>query len=345
MVKNRLFFYIFLFSFFLHTIGCSGFSTAERNIASISLCEQAYLGEAQANIRREDRIVEKFYLKNPNTDNIANYQINVERTHKYIINLKNKYKNEIHVETFGQYDGHELLRIDIPGWGNGPKKRVIITAGVHGNESAGVGSVINLFERIIHDPTIRNNYEFVVIPMMNPGGLAQNTRRIRNGMDLNRTFPGGKSQSQQLTELIRKEFKGEKFDLGLDLHEAPLRDKFFIIKNMEDDQSLTSSVVGDFSSDLFVTSKDGQYPGFMYKAGSKDGKPIKEIPKNISYTLYGPGEVSSNNKGTVKSFFANELKAEYSYTVEAPGQYDLADKVEIYTDLIEGYLKHFLDLK
>jgi hypothetical protein len=177
---------------------------------------------------------------------------------------------------------------------------------------------------------------------MNPGGLSQNTRRLKNNVDLNRTFPGGKSKSQGATNIIKSSLKGETFDLALDLHEAPFRDKFFVIKMQENDQQLTRKVLAEIPEEFLVTAKDSIYPGKMYRAAIPGGPQIEQIPKNISYKLFAPGEVSSSNMGTVKTYLAQTHSANFSYTLEAPGQFELVKKVSIYTDIVEGYLKNFL---
>ncbi len=328
-----------LLSLFFIFISCS--LQQKRNPASYSICDDVYNGNfrTQNSLSKEEGLVDHFFLKNPDQTDGVKYQINFERVESFVESLPSKYNNELTVTSIGQYDGIAVKRIDIAGWGQSEKTKVIITAGVHGNESAGVATVVNVLERIIHDPYIRTNFDFVIFPYLNPRGLTDNMRRLGNNIDLNRTFPGGKSPQQKITEMVRNNLKDESFDLGLDLHEAPFREHFFVIKMHENDNGLTSAVLADVPQEALVTAKDNIYPGAMYQA-SKPGEPPLKNPKKV-YTLYAPGEVSSANRGTVKGFFHDELKVENAYTIEAPGQYELAEKIEIYTDIVQGYLFQF----
>lgn len=258
------------------------------------------------------------------------YWINFDRVKKTISQMTTKYPNQLDIRTIGEYDGEPIYRIDIPGWGSGPKQNILISAGVHGNESAGVATALNFIEKNIYNSYFRNNFNIVIIPYMNPGGLKSNSRRLNNNIDLNRSFIHNLEQGP--TQIIQNSLMSENFSVALDLHEAPLRDKFFVIKSTEDDNKITTKALGRINKDYLYTSKN--YPGHM---------PNATDPKKNSYLLYGPGEASSLNKGTVKGFYYKELGVKYSYTLEAPGKFDLSRKIDIYTEIIENYLTEILE--
>ena len=291
----------------------------------------------------EKQIVERFYLAKPHSKSHVSYQISFEKLEYYLLNLSQTHKNQLKVSDIGKYDGEFIRRIDISGWGKNKKKRVIISAGVHGNESAGVGTVINIIERIMYDSNIRNNFDIVIIPYMNPGGLLRNQRRLNNGLDLNRAFTGESSRSA-ITKMILKSLDGEYFDLALDLHEASFRHQFFVIKTYYNDNQLTKNVLRSIPKYLLATSEDGKYPGFMYKQAPPGSRHYPKSPEHVSYTLQSPGEALSNNFGTLKGFFAKKLKSEYAYTIEAPGQFSLDSKIKVQSDIVQGYLEFFLKL-
>lgn len=390
-------------------------------------CYLNHLTEIESSPEKD--VVDKFYLKQAKVKDHINYHINFERVEKYFENLASRFPNEISIKRIGTFDGKDLKRLDIIGRGKEKRKKVIISAGTHGNESGGIGTLINTLERILHNPEIRNHYDITVIPYINPGGVSKNTRKTLSNVDVNRVMGKaektnidinrlikdlllkalyrknnnqltrvdimqvfdqvtkrkrsfdssdfkkilslkktylkrvennktleqedieklglqGKVPEIKLVKIIKDTFKDDSFDLALDLHEAPFRDKFFIIKSTAKDEQLTTHVLSHIPQSELITSSDGKYPGIMYKSNPPNLPPKKEIPQNKSYTLHAPGEVSSDNVGTIKTFYNQEVGVgKFSYTLEAPGQYDLERKIKIYSDIVENYLTEFLKLQ
>jgi hypothetical protein len=74
--------------------------------------------------------------------------------------------------------------------------RIRLTGAIHGNENATTEILLRLIDYIIYkyknnDPYIKSLVDsryIVIIPMLNPDGVALNTRENPNGVDLNRNF-------------------------------------------------------------------------------------------------------------------------------------------------------------
>lgn len=62
--------------------------------------------------------------------------------------------------------------------------KVLVVGAIHGDETAGM----RIARRLVHAPPIRR-VRLVVIPTINPDGVAANTRGNAHGVDLNRNFP------------------------------------------------------------------------------------------------------------------------------------------------------------
>jgi len=272
------------------------------------------------------------FKKIVNRASVVDYQLNWDQAAKRIEDLPYKYPNDIQLSSMGKYDGEELYRIDILGRGTGPKKKVVVIAGVHGNEAVGVSSSLEFIDRIIYQNEFRENFDFVIIPALNPGGLKANHRYLNNQSDLNRTFRNGREESP--TRKLTQNLEGENFDLALDLHEAYTREGFFVIKSVKDDRSLSREVLKEIDDSYLITSSTGEYPsGIM---GVKN-------PKVVAYELDGPGESTSSNVGTVKSFF-HKKGVRYSYTLESSGQIELKERQAVYVKMMTTYLEKFLEL-
>lgn len=312
--------------FFLLLVSCSHIGL-KRSPASVENKSCNNLSKAFLKPIKDHSWLFRNVIKN---DAKIDYWINFGRVKKTITELPEKFPNQVDLRILGEYDGEPIYRIDIPGWGTGPKQNILISAGVHGNESAGVATALNFIQNNIHNALIRNNFNIVIIPYLNPGGLKKNLRRLNNDIDLNRTFKSKHEQGP--TRMVQESLRGESFVVALDLHEAPNRNKFFVIKSAKDDHLITRNVLQTVDKAYLYTSDS--YPGHMPNATN---------PKKNSYLLYGPGEAQSSNLGTVKGFYSQELGVKYSYTLEAPGKFDLNKKIDVYTDIVEKYMIEILN--
>ncbi len=73
-------------------------------------------------------------------------------------------------------------------YGNGDDV-VLLMAGIHGNEAAGVPILERLGKELMARPELLTGRTVVILPMVNPDGVKANKRRNANGVDLNRNFP------------------------------------------------------------------------------------------------------------------------------------------------------------
>lgn len=76
--------------------------------------------------------------------------------------------------------------------------KVFLTTGVHGMEHVAVLTAYLMFEQMMNNwrssnllEVLRNNVEFLIIPVVNPSGYNKYTRKNDNGVDINRNFPDG----------------------------------------------------------------------------------------------------------------------------------------------------------
>ncbi len=72
-----------------------------------------------------------------------------------------------------------------------PAPRALVVGGIHGDEGGAPQHVL-IAERLQTELNagLARDFDTILIPVMNPGGLADNRRTNRHGVDLNRNFPG-----------------------------------------------------------------------------------------------------------------------------------------------------------
>ena len=117
------------------------------------------------------------------------------------------------VETVGVVDNYPIFCVSL-GAGQGVKKNILITGGIHGDEPAGPASVLRFLERDNTD--LLQRFRFLILPCINPYGYVHNTRENKQGVDLNRAF-----EETGIAELdiVKKVIEGQRFDFCIDFHE------------------------------------------------------------------------------------------------------------------------------
>lgn len=94
--------------------------------------------------------------------------------------------------------------------------RVGVFAGVHGDEESGVLAAVEFLQRLHADPELARGYEIFVYPVCNPEAYIDNTRWMRNGLDLNRQFWTG---SQEIAvQILERQLQKLRFDGLIALH-------------------------------------------------------------------------------------------------------------------------------
>lgn len=96
---------------------------------------------------------------------------------------------------------------------------VLLSAGIHGDEPAGVHALAEFLTQSVNAYAMKCN--FVVLPCMNPVGFKRSTRENENGVDLNRNFLAEKPEEE--VRAIKKCIAAlrKKFLVAVDLHEDP----------------------------------------------------------------------------------------------------------------------------
>ncbi len=89
-------------------------------------------------------------------------------------------------EIFGHSHEGKAIRATI--LGDGPDTYLLLGV-IHGNEPLGAPLLERFIERIEVDPELMTRKRLVVVPVVNPDGLAKKSRTNARGIDLNRNFP------------------------------------------------------------------------------------------------------------------------------------------------------------
>ena len=138
------------------------------------------------------------YLKVLNRLNLALNGVTIIKTLGNIKNSKNNYP---------------FIKITL---GQNQSKRILISAGIHGDEPAGIETICAFLESRKYKKYL-NKWSFTILPCINPYGYEYNTRENHDKIDLNRMFRVDLPPAEvKLTQSI---FEASYFNLTLELHE------------------------------------------------------------------------------------------------------------------------------
>ncbi len=99
--------------------------------------------------------------------------------------------------------------------GKGNPRRALISAGIHGDEPGGVETLLKFLEQKEYENYI-NEWEFTLLPCINPSGLNAGTRENAEAIDLNRKFREANPPEEVQ---YAQSFFDKPFDLDIELHE------------------------------------------------------------------------------------------------------------------------------
>ena len=110
-------------------------------------------------------------------------------------------------------------------FGSHDQRVISISAGVHGDEPAGVWALLSLVRDGLLDP----RFAYRLWPCLNPTGFDAGTRGNAEGADVNRSFGAGGRTPEAKAVVIAD--RDRRFALTIDLHEDHESDGFYLYEN------------------------------------------------------------------------------------------------------------------
>jgi len=144
-------------------------------------------------------------------------------------------------------------------------RRLLVVAGMHGNEVAGALAAPEILEDLRAHQAVYEGVDLHLVAPVNPVGVGHGSRYQGDGCDINRDFEAFETlEAQALRELIEE----VEPDLSLSLHEGP-HAGFFVIATRSTPASLAPALARELASagvELAVESNLGtglDVPGVM----------------------------------------------------------------------------------
>jgi murein peptide amidase A len=151
--------------------------------------------------------------------------------------------------------------------GHGHSRRVLISAGIHGDEPAGVETICSFVEGKKYLEQIKN-WEITLVPCINPFGYESGTRVNHEGVDLNRQF---KSSSPPREVVLVQTLFDRPFDLTMELHEDEDSSGYYLFHSTTSDlkTDLASQILNEVQK-VMPVNRDSKIDGFPAREGVID---------------------------------------------------------------------------
>ncbi len=118
--------------------------------------------------------------------------------------------------------------------------RVLLSAGVHGNEPAGVECLLQFAEALSQNPDRYPGITFDIVPLVNPWGWIHRRRRNADNRDLNRDFASFHARESAIMRDLRRR---NAYDLMVDLHEDSHVGGFYFYRLAHPDAALCRHII------------------------------------------------------------------------------------------------------
>jgi protein MpaA len=221
-------------------------------------------------------------------------------------------------EISGPIFSHYIEKI-ILNAGNG--KRVLISAGMHGDEPAGVETIYSFLHQKEY-LKYSEEWEVTLVPCINPFGYEANTRTNYEGVDLNRKF---NTPDPPKEVILAKKLFDTHFDLTIELHEdVDSRGYYLFHSSAVASSPLSVREILKSVQPIMPINLDSEIDGIPANGGVIERVGIDEEMDWWPMAFY------SMSKGTRDCL-----------TLETGTQYSMQTRVEAHLTAIEGALNKF----
>jgi len=150
------------------------------------------------------------------------------------------------------YKGAQYPILEVNIGSQSAQKRLLILAGVHGNESGGTLAIIKFLEDILADPSKYEEWDVKIITPLNPAGTITMSRYNEHGCDLNRKVESSTQKGIVVQRDIIASFEPE---IVVTLHEAPC-EGFLIHPGKHLSSELVEKLLNDVTAKGIVLSTE-----------------------------------------------------------------------------------------
>jgi protein MpaA len=227
----------------------------------------------------------------------------------------------LRIEHFGEISGTPLLALTKRT--AGPRPRIYLSAGIHGDEPAPPLAVLDLVERGVFD----SRAVWFLCPLLNPAGFVCRTRENAAGLDLNRDYKA--LRSLEIQAHARWLQRQPNFDVTLQLHEDWEAQGFYLYEICSiEDRSIARAMIQGVAANFPIET-----------ATVIDGFAVAEPG------IIRPAADPLLRDSWPESIYLRAHHTQLGYTIETPSSLPLAQRIRTLTTAVESALRGICERK
>ena len=222
------------------------------------------------------------------------------------------------VAKFGEIHGHALHACTkrTPG----PRPRVYLSGGIHGDEPAPPWALLRLIEEGFFD----DRCTWFICPLLNPTGFLQRTRENHAKLDLNRDYKS--PQTEEIRAHVAWLQRQPNFDLIICLHEDWEAKGFYLYELNPDNRPTLANVMIESARSICPIDPDSVI----------DGRPVSEpgVIRPISDPLL--------RETWPEAIYLRHCHGTLDYTIETPSSLPLEQRIATQCAVLKAAIGRFL---
>lgn len=196
--------------------------------------------------------------------------------------------------------------------------RILLSAGIHGDEPAGPHSILSLLQKW-NDPLLSpllSRINLDLFPLINPGGFAKKTRQNANGIDLNREF--AKGHPAQEVRYLMDDLRYRQYAISVEFHEDIDARGFYLYEHFpEHTRPIAPAIIKRLEEEGFTILKDPVIEGMPAENG-------------IIHPGRGRKKSHFRRHGWPKAIYMFRHGTPRTITAETPTMVPLGDRVRMH---------------
>ena len=242
---------------------------------------------------------------------------------------------EVSFVSIGKSGEYPLFCVTIGSHLNPNLKDVLISAGIHGEEPAGIFALLRFLEKDIAD--FLDDFRFTIFPCINPFGFERGYRFNEEGLDINREF--GKEtlcvEANKVTEHLK--LRNRQFVCTIDLHETDPNDAR---KDFVEEANPTEFYMWEVCPDKNLRVGDRVIEKIERFIPVCKWETIYEDKNNGGVIWYpeGCGNQIYAERTTLEGFLADNYTPQ-SFTLETPCGWQMAGRIFAHRTALKSILE------